>query len=115
MADVMKLLPELHGQELAFVDQLIKDLSEDQANTFAMAYRVQRRDPQTVLLLTLVGLIAVSGIQRFYLGQIGMGIVYFLTGGFCMIGTIIDTINHQKMTFQYNQQKAQEVVSMVQR
>ena len=95
--------------------QLIAEMSDDQANTFAMACRVQRRDPQTVLLLTLVGFISIAGIGRFYLGQIGMGIVYFLTGGFCMIGTIMDTINHKKMTFQYNQRKAQEVVSMVQR
>ena len=98
MADAMKLLPELQGEELGLVDQMIKDMSDDQANTFAMAYRVQRRDPQTVLLLTLVGLVAVAGIQRFYLGQIGMGIVYFLTSGFCLSGTIIDAINHKKMT-----------------
>lgn len=32
------------------------------------------------------------GIHRFYLGHIGMGILYLLTGGLCGIGVIVDLI-----------------------
>lgn len=32
------------------------------------------------------------GIHRFYLGHIGMGVLYLLTGGLCGIGWLIDTI-----------------------
>ncbi len=34
----------------------------------------------------------VLGIHRFYLGHIGMGILYLLTGGLCGIGALIDFI-----------------------
>ena len=107
MAEIMQVLPELEGEEMLFVSGLIKDMSDDQARTFAVAYRSQRRDPTTVLLLTLLGFIILAGIQRFYLGQIGMGIAFLLTGGFCLIGTIIDLVNHKSLTFKYNQEKAQ--------
>ncbi|MDG1689627.1 MAG: TM2 domain-containing protein, partial [Flavobacteriales bacterium] len=42
-----------------------------------------------IVLLLLVG---VLGIHKFYLGQIGPGILYLLTGGLCGIGLIIDLI-----------------------
>ena len=109
----MRLLPELEGNEMLFVDGLLKEMTDTQAGTFAMAYRAQRRDPTTVLLLTLLGLIIVAGVGRFYLGQIGMGILYFLTAGFCFIGTIIDIVNYKKLAFEYNQGKAQTIAMMV--
>ena len=105
MADIMQVLPELEGEEMLFVSGLIKDMPDDQAQMFAATYRSQRREPTTVLQLTLLGF-AFSGFQRFYLGQIGMGIAYLLTAGFCFIGTIIDAINYKSLTFKYNQEKA---------
>lgn len=41
-----------------------------------------------ILCLFLGGL----GIHRFYLGHVGMGILYLLTGGLCGIGWLIDLI-----------------------
>ena len=32
-----------------------------------------------------------------------MGILYFLTGGLCLIGTIVDLVNHRSLAFEYNQ------------
>ena len=46
---------------------------------------------KTVALVLLL-LVGVLGIHKFYLGQIGAGILYFLTGGLCGIGLIIDLI-----------------------
>ncbi|MBP8993358.1 MAG: TM2 domain-containing protein [Bacteroidales bacterium] len=43
----------------------------------------------TVLLWAFLGGL---GIHRFYLGHIGMGILYLLTGALCGIGWIIDII-----------------------
>jgi len=37
-----------------------------------------------------------------------MGLVYFFTGGFCLIGTIIDLVNHKKLALEYNQKMAFE-------
>lgn len=32
------------------------------------------------------------GVHRFYVGKVGTGIIWFLTGGFCAIGWIVDLI-----------------------
>ena len=113
MAEVTQIMPELQGEEMLFVGGLIKEMSDDQARTFSVSYRSQRREPTTVLLLTLLGFVVLAGVQRFYLGQIGMGLVYLFTGGFCFIGTIIDLINHKNLAFKYNQEKAQTISVMV--
>ncbi|MBK6913032.1 MAG: TM2 domain-containing protein [Ignavibacteriales bacterium] len=54
-----------------------------------------------------------AGIHRFVLGNIGLGILYVLTGGLCLIGTIVDLVNYKKLTFEYNQKVAQEVMMMM--
>lgn len=114
MAEIIQIMPELEGEESLFVSGVIKDMPEDQARTFAVAYRSQRRDPTNVLLFTLLGfVIVIAGVQRFYLGQIGMGLLYLFTGGFCLIGTIIDLVNHKSLAFKYNQEKAQTIAMMV--
>ena len=77
MAEVIQVMPELEDEESLFVAGLIKDMSDDQARTFAVAYRSQRRDPTNVLLFTLLGFVIIAGVQRFYLGQIGMGLFTF--------------------------------------
>ena len=46
---------------------------------------------KTVALILLL-LVGVLGIHKFYLGQIGAGILYLLTGGLCGIGLIIDLV-----------------------
>ena len=113
MADIMRLMPDLEGEEMLYVGGLVKEMTDAQAESFAMAYRAQRRDPTTVLLLTLLGFVILAGVQRFYLGQIGMGLLYLFTAGFCLIGTIIDVVNHKKLAFEYNQLKAQTIATMV--
>ena len=110
MAQIFQVLPELAGKEQAFVKELIKNMDDNQAQLFATAYRARRKDPMWILLTTLLVLVGFAGINRFLLGQIGMGILYFLTGGLCLIGSIIDMINYQNLTLQYNQQQAQQIV-----
>lgn len=34
--------------------------------------------------------ICCAGFQYFYVGRIGRGVLYFLTGGFLLIGTLVD-------------------------
>ncbi len=113
MANVLQLLPELIGEEQAFINNIIKDMDDDAAQQFSNVYRVRRKDPQTILLLTLVGFLGIAGIQRFIVDQIGMGILYLLTGGICMIGTIVDLINYKSIAFEYNIQQAQQIAAMV--
>ena len=113
MATIFQFLPELQGRELVLVQGLTKDYSDEQIQTFANIYRSRRRDPQMILLTTLLGFVVVAGVQRFLVGQIGMGLLYLFTGGLCLIGTIIDLINYQDLTYEYNQQVATEVNGIV--
>jgi TM2 domain-containing membrane protein YozV len=113
MARVIDVLPELSGEEMLYVQALLKDMEDEKARTFASIYRTRRKDPQMILILALLGFIGFAGIHRFVIGQIGMGILYFFTAGLCLIGTIMDLVNHQKLTFEHNQKIANEVLSMV--
>ena len=61
----------------------------------------------------LLGFIVVAGVHRLLLGQIEMGILYLFTGGLCLVGTIIDLVNHQKLAFEYNQKVANEVAAII--
>ena len=112
MPNIFQLLPSLEGEEMAYVQSLINDMTDTQAQQFAMAYSARRKDPTTILILALVGFVGFAGLHRFMLNQIGMGILYFLTGGLCLIGTIIDLINHRKLAFEYNSTVAQQVAIM---
>jgi len=109
MANILELLPELEGEEMVFVQGLIKEMTDAHAAQFAAVYRSRRRDPGTVLLLACLGFIGVSGIQRFVLDQIGMGLLYFFTGGICLIGTIVDVVTYKRLAFDYNRSRAIEI------
>lgn len=111
MAKVIDYLPELEGDESLYVGKLISQLNDEEAEKFANVYRSRRKDPQTILITCLLGFFLIAGVHRLILNQIGMGILYILTGGLCVIGTIVDLINYKDLTFQYNREVAQEVHS----
>jgi len=113
MARVIDVLPEITGEEMLYIQALLKDMDDEKARTFASVYRSRRKEPQMILITALLGFIGFAGIHRFIIGQIGMGILYFFTGGLCLIGTIIDLVNHQKLAFENNQKVANEVLAMV--
>jgi len=115
MANVFQFLPDLDGDELSYVQLLVTEMSEQEAQQFAMMYRARRKDPQMILILTLVGFLGFAGIQRFVLGQIGLGILYFFTLGLCYIGIIVDLVNYRSITSDYNQKQAYEVAMIMRR
>ncbi len=113
MSKVIKYLPELQGEEQLVVAQLITDMTEEQAEQFSHVYRQRRKDPTITLMTALLGLVIVAGVHRFYLGQIGMGVVYLFTAGFCFIGTIVDLFNHRSLTDSFNEKEALNVASLI--
>ncbi|MDN3204464.1 TM2 domain-containing protein [Algoriphagus sediminis] len=114
MANVLRHLPELEGMELGYVQGLMKGMSEDQASLFAQVYRAKRKDAQMILILTLIGFFGFAGLHRFILGQIGLGILYFLTVGLCFIGTIVDLVNYKSLAYEYNVRVANETINLLQ-
>ncbi|HEY9197448.1 MAG TPA: TM2 domain-containing protein [Mucilaginibacter sp.] len=95
-------------EEFAFIQQATATLNDNQRNYFMGVYYSKRRNPQDIMLATLAGFLGVSGVQRFLTDQIGMGILYFFTAGFCFIGTIVDLINYKSIANEYNQKMAFE-------
>ena len=106
-------LPGITPEELAYLQQATAGLTEEQLNNFRFIYQGKRRSANDILLFTLLGFVGVSGVQRFVVGQIGMGILYLLTGGFCLIGTIVDLINHKNIANDYNKDMAYETMQIV--
>jgi TM2 domain-containing membrane protein YozV len=113
MVNILHLMPSLEFDEMSYVQALVKDFNDEQIRQFATIYNSRRKDPQTILLLTLVGFLGVAGVQRFVLDQIGMGLLYLFTGGLCIIGIIVDLVNHKSLTLEYNQKIARQVAGMV--
>jgi TM2 domain-containing membrane protein YozV len=48
------------------------------------------KSTKTAYLLMLGNFIGVAGLNRFYVGKIGTGLLYLFTFGLCGIGTIYD-------------------------
>ncbi len=67
---------------------------------FTMVSTVELKDPTTILLVSIF--LGSLGIDRFMLGDTGMGILKLLTGGCCGILTIIDWFTVSKKTKELN-------------
>ena len=81
----------LPAEKIVFVKQ--KLLAADESK-FNLISAVEFKDPTTILLVSIF--VGVLGIDRFMLGDTGMGILKLLTGGVCGVLTIIDWFSVQK-------------------
>ncbi len=106
-------LPEFENDESAFIQELTDGMSHEQAHVFASAYRQKRKDPHTVLITAIIGLVAIPGLQRFWLGQVGMGFLYLFTWGLILVGSIADLVRYRKLAFTYNQDVARQIVANI--
>jgi len=100
--------PGITPAEAAFLQQHMANLSGSQRERFLTAYSVKRKDPQTILLLTVIGTLGIAGLQRFATGQIALGFLYLFTFGFFWVGTILDLINYKNIAAGYNHKMAYE-------
>ena len=110
---ILNLIPGLDTDEMLFLNNLTMDLSDDQLRTFAAVYSGKRKPADTILICTLLGFVVIAGVQRFVIGQIGMGLLYLFTGGLCLIGTIVDLVNYKRLTLEYNHKMAMESMVLV--
>ena len=67
---------------------------------FQMVSMIELKDPTTFLLISIF--IGGLGIDRFMIGDTGMGILKLLTGGCCGVLTIIDWFTISKKTKELN-------------
>ena len=73
-----------------------------------MVSTVEMKDPTTILLLSIF--LGGLGIDRFMLGDTGMGVLKLLTCGCCGVLTIIDWFNVQNKARELNFQRIMAVL-----
>ncbi len=73
-----------------------------------MLYSISFQDPTMLLIISLLG--GTLGIDRFLLGQIGLGVGKLLTCGGCGIWSIVDLFLIMDATRQSNAQKLFAVI-----
>ena len=76
--------------------------------TFLSVQSCDLKDPTVLLIISV--LLGSLGVDRFMLGDIGMGILKLLTLGGCGILTIIDWFRIQKMTKEKNFNKVMSLL-----
>lgn len=87
----------LPAEKIVFIKQKLLSVDEEKFN---LVSAVEFKDPTTILLVSIF--LGTLGIDRFMLGDIGMGILKLLTLGLCGILTIVDWFVVQKKTRELN-------------
>ena len=113
MADVVQLFPELEIEELVLIGRFVSDMTDEQGSQFAAVYRAKRHNDLTMVALWFPSVIGIAGLHRFYAGQIGMGLIYLFTMGFCFVGTLIDAFRSTTLTYNYNYELAKATAAMI--
>lgn len=72
-------------------------------NKFTIIQAIALKDPTTMLIISI--LLGSYGVDRFMLGETGLGVAKLLTVGGCGIWTIIDWFSVQDRTRQANYDK----------
>jgi TM2 domain-containing membrane protein YozV len=95
------------GNEIHELAVLKKDLSNEEKMQFDMQYSNQYKNPNTALILSLFfgGL----GIDRFYIGDTGKGLVKLFTLGGFIIWTIVDWFLIKGACNEMNHQVANDI------
>jgi TM2 domain-containing membrane protein YozV len=93
--------------EIQQVAVLKKDLTNDERIQFDMQFAGQRKNPTTALILGLF--LGALGIDRFYIGHIGLGFGKLLTLGGLWVWQIIDWFLIMGATRRRNIQFAQQI------
>lgn len=106
-------LPGMSAGEMTLLQQATADLDDNQVSAFNELYIVKRKNPQDILLLTLLGLLGIAGVHRIVLGETTMGVLYFFTYGFFGVMTVMDIINNKTLTTDYNQKMMTEAYHIV--
>jgi len=93
------------SDKIPFIKKKLEALSESKFN---LLYSLELKDPTTILLLSIF--VGYLGIDRFMIGDIGLGILKLLTFGVCGIFAIIDWFLIQGRTKELNFSKLMQIL-----
>ena len=85
------------AEKIMYIKEKLLAMDESK---FSLISTVDLKDPTTLLLVSIF--IGGLGIDRFMLGDVGMGILKLLTGGCCGILTIVDWFTISNKTRERN-------------
>lgn len=85
------------AEKIMYIKEKLTAMDESK---FVMLQTIDLKDPTTILLVSIF--LGGLGIDRFMLGDIGMGILKLLTCGVCGILTIVDWFTVSKKTKELN-------------
>lgn len=85
------------AEKIMYLKEKLKTMDEEK---FSLISTIEFKEPTTILLVSIF--LGGLGIDRFMIGDTGMGILKLLTGGCCGILTIIDWFTISKKTKDLN-------------
>ena len=97
--------------EFSIIEQqiMMKDLTDQQKMLFSSQFDSAKKDRNTILILSIF--LGGWGIDRFMIGDIGMGVLKLLTFGLCGVLWLIDLFLIRGKVDEYNRKKANEIIS----
>ena len=95
----------LPAEKIMYVKEKLANIDEEK---FSLISTIEMKDPLTLLLVSLF--LGGLGIDRFMVGDTGLGILKLLTGGCCGIMTIIDWFTIQKKAKEVNFNKLMTLI-----
>ena len=97
--------------ELVRISQAKKDLSADERVQFDLQYSSRRKNPTTALLLSLF--LGTLGVDRFYIGDTGLGIAKLVTLGGLWVWTLVDWFLIMSAARRKNDQSIHEIHGVI--
>ena len=97
-----KYYPE---EKIVYLKDKLRTMDDEK---FSLISTIELKDPTTLLLVSIF--LGVLGIDRFMLGDTGMGILKLLTAGCCGILVIIDWFTISKKAKEVNFNKLMSIV-----
>ena len=88
------------SDKLALIKEKLLNLDDSK---YIMVTSIELKDPTTMLIISIF--LGSLGVDRFMLGEVGMGILKLLTLGVCGILTIVDWCTITKKTRERNYQQ----------
>ena len=93
------------ADKIMFLKEKLATIDESK---FSMVSAIELKDPTTNLLISLF--LGSFGVDRFMIGETGMGVLKLLTSGLCGILTIVDWFSIQNKTKELNFNKIMAVL-----
>ena len=85
------------AEKIVYLKDKLRTMDEEK---FSLISTIEMKDPTTLLLVSLF--LGGLGIDRFMVGDTGMGILKLLTGGCCGVLTVVDWFTISKKAKEIN-------------